>query len=87
MGIVASYNDNQMRDLQLVATLGSYIANFAGFGSDKKVVKPSDLMPEAFRAGGGGTPSKEWLDAQYERHEKRLERERRKKAKSNGDNR
>ena len=65
-----------------MATLGSYIANFGGLGSEK-VIKPQDLIPEAF--GEGRTPSREWLEKQYERHYERLEREQ--SHTSNGNNR
>lgn len=79
MNVVAAYNDNARRDLQMVATLGSYIANFAGMGRDKSsMVKPSDLIPEAF--SDGGIPSREWLEKQYERHHERLEREQNEKS-------
>lgn len=81
MNVLRAFNDNERRDLRLVATLGSYMANLAGFGREKPV-KPSDLIPQAF-GKRSGLPSQEWLDEQYRRHEERLARERNRKSNGN----
>lgn len=65
MNVVMAFNDNRRHDMQMVATMGSYIANFGGYGSDK-TVRPSDLIPQAF-SSTAGVPSKEWLEEQYRR--------------------
>lgn len=70
MGVVMAFNDNQRRDMQLVATLGAYMYNSSGF--TEKEVSPSDLIPHAF-SDTAGIPSKEWLEEQYRRHEEHWE--------------
>lgn len=70
MAVTGAFNANRRHELQLLATLGSYIANFSGFGAEE-VVEPEDLIPDAF--GTVGVPDREWLGKMYERHERRLE--------------
>lgn len=70
LAVCGAHKETVRYEMQRLATVGSFIANFAGMGSED-FISPDDLIPDAFASGG--VPSQEWMEEMYRRHERRLE--------------